>query len=118
VACKNIMESILMRVRISGSCDLPFVLMHPPSVLVELNCRSPETDRGWARAMRGCSETSVALLFQKHLLCSVISQESRSQESFPSLIYVPCDGAIYKAQYIFKMDLEYEIGPVFSLEVF
>jgi hypothetical protein len=61
-----------MRVRISGSPDLPFVLTHPPSLLVELNCWSPEIDRGQARAMRGCSETSVALLSQKHLLCNVM----------------------------------------------
>ena len=40
------MESILMRVRISGSPDLPFVLTHPPTLLVELNCWSPEIDRG------------------------------------------------------------------------
>jgi hypothetical protein len=66
-----------MRVRISGSRDLPFVPVHPPAPLVELNCWSPDTDRGWpARAERGCSGTPVPLLSQKHLLCDGMRQLS------------------------------------------
>jgi hypothetical protein len=64
-----------MRVRISGSPDLPFVLTHPPALLVELNCWSPEIDRGPGACCEG--------LF-KNLSPAPVSKTSAPQCNVPT----------------------------------